>query len=223
MTPSAAWLDYFPALKRLAPDIVDSLVKSSMIVSLPSGSRIYGPGRAPEAFLLLVDGTVRVQQVSENGREIVLYRVRPGEVCLQTFNCLIEGHPYAAEGVAETALEAEMVPAAVFREKVSGDAAFRDLVFAAVARRFADFERLVEEVALTGLEARLARALLRLAAADGTLESTHDALAAEIGSARAVVSRQLAAFARRGLIARTRGRIRILAAPALRALAGETA
>ncbi|MBL9012183.1 MAG: Crp/Fnr family transcriptional regulator [Alphaproteobacteria bacterium] len=188
-----------------------------------AGEVLFRPGDPCRGFVVVRRGTIRVSLSAANGREIVLYRVRPGEVCLQTFNCLIEGHPYAAEGVAETALEAEMVPAAVFREKVSGDAAFRDLVFAAVARRFADFERLVEEVALTGLEARLARALLRLAAADGTLESTHDALAAEIGSARAVVSRQLAAFARRGLIARTRGRIRILAAPALRALAGETA
>ena len=188
-----------------------------------AGEVLFRPGDPCRGFVVVRRGTIRVSLTAANGREIVLYRVRPGEVCLQTFNCLIEGHPYAAEGVAETALEAEMVPAAAFREKVSGDAAFRDLVFAAVARRFADFERLVEDVALTGLEARLARALLRLASADGTLTATHDALAAEIGSARAVVSRQLAAFARRGLIARTRGRIRILAAPALKALAGEAA
>ncbi|MFO1236152.1 MAG: DUF2892 domain-containing protein [Alphaproteobacteria bacterium] len=138
---------------------------------------------------------------------------------------LIEGHPYAAEGVAETALEAEMVPGRLPREGL-GRRRLPAIVFAAVARRHgADFERLVEDVALTGLEARLALALLRLASADGAL-TTRPMTPSPPGSARprAVISRQLAAFARRGLIARTRGGLsRILAAPALKALAGEAA
>lgn len=48
------------------------------------GSRIFGPGQAPESFLLFIEGTIRVQQVAPNGREIVLYRVEAGESCALT-------------------------------------------------------------------------------------------------------------------------------------------
>ena len=57
------------------------MVKGSSVITLPKGSRIYGPGQAPAAYLLLLEGTVRVQQISEGGREIVLYRVTAGESC----------------------------------------------------------------------------------------------------------------------------------------------
>ena len=99
------------------------------------------------------------------------------------------------------------------------DADFRDSIFRAVAHRFEDFEQLVEEVALTGFEARLARALLRLADVDGVVHATHEALAAETGSGRAVVSRQLGEFGRSALVEQARGNIRILARKALEIVA----
>lgn len=155
-----------------------------------------------------------------NGREIVLYRVREGEVCLQTFSCLIENRRYSAEGLAETDLDAEIVAPEAFRTRMAGDENFRDDIFHAVARRFADFEQLVEDVALSGFEARLARALLRLADSGEIVSATHDKLAVETGSGRAVVSRQLQEFSRRNLVTATRGRIRLLDRRRLGELAG---
>jgi CRP/FNR family transcriptional regulator len=73
---------------------------------------------------------------------------------------------------------------------------------------------------MTGIPARLARALLRLMGDDGAVHASHEVLATEIGSAREVVSRQLAGFARSGLIATTRGAIAIVAPEGLRAVAG---
>ena len=99
------------------------------------------------------------------------------------------------------------------------DAAFRARVFGAVAQRFADFERLVEDVALTGFPARLARALLRLAGEGGTVQATHEQLAAETGSGRAVVSRQLGRFAEEGLVELQRGALRLIEPKALTRLA----
>ena len=79
-----------------------------MIVVLPEGSRIFGPGQAPENFLLLVEGTIRVQQVSEGGREIVLYRVSAGESCTPTTACLMGYEEYLAEGIAETTVKTHL-------------------------------------------------------------------------------------------------------------------
>lgn len=192
-------------------------------MKVPRGSVLYRPHEACPGFVVVHQGTVKVSLTAENGREIVLYRVRPGEICLQTFGCLVNGTRYSAEGIAETDLDVEVIPVAEFQTRVAADPAFRQQLFAGVAARFSDLERLVEDVALSSIEERLARALLRLADGDDRLDATHEALAVEIGSAREVVSRQLAALARQGSIEVTRGHIEILDREALEALAHQEA
>jgi CRP/FNR family transcriptional regulator len=79
-------------------------------ISLPKGSRVFAPGEPCPGFVLLDSGTIRVSLAAENGREVVLYRVQPGDVCLQTFSCLINHTTYRAEGVAETDLSGTLLP-----------------------------------------------------------------------------------------------------------------
>lgn len=177
---------------------------------------IFGPGMECPGFLILTEGRIRVTLTGAGGREVVLYRVEPGQVCLQTFSCLIEGHPYGAEGVAETDLKGELVPAGAFRAQMEADAAFRERVLASVALRFTEYQQLVEDVALTGFDARLAKALLRLADGQGHVAATHGALAAETASGRAYVSRRLAEFARRGWVVQQAEGITLLDAGMLR-------
>ncbi|MDV7145837.1 Crp/Fnr family transcriptional regulator [Tropicimonas sp. TH_r6] len=188
---------------------------------LPAGSVLFSPGQECPGFVRLHSGSIRVSLTAENGREVVLYRVAPGGLCLQTFSCLIDGRRYSAEGRAETDIEGEIVPHAAFQRNLAEDAAFRAGVFRAVAERFSDYEQLVEEVALTGFDARLARVLTRLAT-NGVLQMTHESLAAETASGRAFVSRRLAEFERNGIIARRRGEIEILDFVGLERIAQET-
>lgn len=187
----------------------------------PAGTTVFSPGMDCPGYVRLTAGTIRVTLTGAGGRELVLYRVHPGGVCLQTFACLTQGRSYSAHGVAETDIAGEILPHEAFRRALARDPAFRDEVLSAVADRFADFEQLVEDVALTGLDARLARALLRLAPDGGALRITHDALAAETASGRAVVSRRLAAFARKGLVAQRRGVVTLLDLPGLGRIAAD--
>jgi CRP/FNR family transcriptional regulator len=175
-------------------------------IKVPRGTVLFQPEAACQGFVVVRSGTIKVSLTAENGREIVLYRVRPGEVCLQTFGCLVNDSAYSAEGVAETEIEIEVIPPGEFHRRVGSESEFRSALFSAVAARFHDLERLVEDVALSTIAERLARALLRLAQG-GMVDATHEALATEIGSAREVVSRQLAQFARDGLITAARGHI----------------
>ena len=188
-------------------------------MQVPAGTVLFRPDAECTGFVVVHGGSVKVSLTAENGREIVLYRVRPGGICLQTFGCLVNGSRYSAEGVAETDLELEVIPVGEFRRRVAEDAPFREQLFSAVAARFADLERLVEDVALSSVAERLARALLRLAGDCPVIDATHEALATEIGSARAVVSRQLGAFQRDGLIEITRGHITLRNRADLQALA----
>lgn len=176
----------------------------------PAGATLFSPGQECPGFVRVKSGTIRVTLTAANGREMVLYRVRPGDVCLQTFSCLTDGGHYSAEGIAETDVTGEILPNALFQRKMSEDANFRNEVLGAVARRFSDYEQLVEDVALTGFDTRLARTLLRLAGSGDEVVATHDNLATETASGRAFVSRRLAEFSRQGLVELMRGRLRIV-------------
>ncbi|WP_068113317.1 Crp/Fnr family transcriptional regulator [Tropicimonas marinistellae] len=188
---------------------------------LRAGSLLFSPGQECPGFVRLNAGTIRVSLSGENGREVVLYRVAPGELCLQTFSCLLDGRTYSAEGRAETDIDGEILSHGAFQRLLADDAGFRADVFRAVAERFSDYEQLVEEVALTGFDARLARVLIRLAT-HNVLQTTHESLAAETASGRAFVSRRLAEFERRGIITRRRGEIEILDFDGLGRIAQET-
>ncbi|MBO6882932.1 MAG: Crp/Fnr family transcriptional regulator [Marivita sp.] len=163
------------------------------------GQTLFQPGQECPGFLDLTKGSIRMMLTGASGREVVLYRVRPGEVCLQTFSCLVDGHGYGAEGIVEADIEGNLIPAAQFRQQLEDNATFRQKVLSSVALRFAEYQQLVEDVALTGFDARLAKALLRLAD-DGVVHATHAALAAETASGRAYVTRRLAVFAEKGVV-----------------------
>lgn len=190
-------------------------------INLPAGTVLFSPGQVCEHFVVVLSGVVRVMSRSRAGREIVLYRVRPGDVCLQTFGCLTRDQPYSAEGVAETDIEVELMPPAEFHERVSRDAAFRDDLFSAVAQRFADLEGLLNSVTASGFDARLARTLLNLMGEGGRIAATHETLAVEVASGRAAVSRGLGRFASRGLIQVNRGSTVVLAPERLARIADE--
>lgn len=183
---------------------------SAMRLSKPSGEFLFHPGDECPGFVVVRSGCIRVSIASEGGREIVLYRVRPGEVCLQTFSCLIDGRRYQAEGVVEDDLDGELIAPAEFSRRMAGDEEFRQSVLSAVAHRFADFEHVVEMLAFAGLEQRVCEAVVNLAGDCDRLAITHDAIAVEIGSAREAVSRQISALGREGVIEARRGEIRIL-------------
>ena len=120
MTTSAPpWTQQFGGLAALTTEIRQSLTATSARVTLPVGTRIYAPGKAPESFLLLISGTVRVQQISAGGREIVLYRVSGGESCPLTTACLMGYEEYPAEAIAETDIEAIAIPRATFDDLIS--------------------------------------------------------------------------------------------------------
>lgn len=203
------WTIHFPGLRALEPDRAALLVKESRIVAIPEGTLIFGPGQTPENYLLLLKGSVRVQQVSETGREIVLYRVSAGESCALTTACLMGYEDYQAEGVAETATEAVAIPRATFDTLIAQSPAFRQFVFNAFSSRITNLFRLIEEVAFSRIDIRLAHKLVELGGREGRVALTHQQLASELGTAREVISRQINEFQRRGWISASRGEILI--------------
>ncbi len=221
MPTTPEWIAHFPAIARLAADVQRPLTDNAVVIALKSGSRIFGPGQAPDSFILLIEGTVRVQQVSTNGREIVLYRVTAGESCPLTTACLMSYEGYLAEAIAETDIRAAAVPRTTFDGLIATSPEFRQFVFTAFSRRVTDLFRVIDDVAFSRMDIRLAQKLLELASDRNRLDITQQQLAAELGTVREVVGRMLSEFQRRGWVEASRGSIAFCDRPAIERLARE--
>lgn len=217
----ASWIDGFAALGGLDDDIRTYLLTGSNVINAPAQKQLFGPGKPAENFLLLLEGIVRVQKTSANGREIVLYRVAAGESCVMTTACLFSQDDYGAEGIAETDIEAVLIPRAIFDKLVARSSVFRKFVFDAYGERLSELLAIINEIAFSKIDIRLAQRLLRLADSAGQVAATHQALAQELGTAREVITRQLQEFQRRGWIALNRGKIQIDKHSALESLSAE--
>src|SRR5215472_7169926 len=211
------WTEAFTSLGDLSAETRSRLLAGCSIVELPEGTRIFGPGQAPENFLMLLDGSICVQQVAANGREIVLYRVAAGETCALTIACLLGHEDYHAEAVAETDIRAALIRRGLFDELIADSSEFRRFVFTTFSLRVTSLFRLFEEVVFSRVDVRLAQLLARTGSAN--LRATHQSLANELGSAREVVSRLLNEFQRRRWVRLSRGSIEVTDLSALKALA----
>jgi CRP/FNR family transcriptional regulator len=184
------------------------------VVHLKAGHKVFSPGQACSAFLLVKAGSVKVSTTTESGRELLLYRVGPDETCVLTTACLLSASGYDAEGVSETETKAVVIPKALFESLLAQSAAFRHFVFASYGSRLRDLIALVQEVSQRHVDRRLARFLCERGAA-GAIAASHQEIATELGTAREVVSRLLKHFESEGLVRLERRQIVVADMPAL--------
>jgi CRP/FNR family transcriptional regulator len=190
-----ASLPHIPGLEAEALSLIAAAARN---VRVAGGQRVFHPGLACSAFLVVTAGSVRVSTVTDSGRELLLYRVGPGQTCVLTTASLLAHADYDAEGLAETDTEALAIPRPLFEELLARSPAFRGFVFSSYGERLRDLISLVQEVSQRQVDRRLARFLSDRAAAP--IVMTHQEIASELGTAREVVSRLLKQFAGEGLV-----------------------
>ncbi len=180
----------------------------AVAVDFAAGDVIYRPGNSPRGWIVLESGRVKVSLTADTGREVALYRIEAGESCMLTTSALFSGESMLAEAVAETDVRARLIPTPVFERLLAESGEFRRLVLKNYADRVADLVIVIQEALFHAVPQRLAR-LLIAEARGGALATTHQALAAELGTAREVVSRILQRMEREGALSSERGQIRI--------------
>ncbi|AAV94902.1 Crp/Fnr family transcriptional regulator [Ruegeria pomeroyi] len=206
----ASWIDQFKGLGGLPEPLRAELEAGSQIVSVPAGTQIFAPGQSADHLWLLLEGTVKVQQKSETGREVFLYRVHAGESCVLTTACMLAFEDHSAEGTCETDVSAVAIPRRSFDDLIARSPVFREFVFTAYSRRITDLFTLIDDIVFQRMDVRLAARLLELADSDNIVRATHAVLGTELGTAREVVSRTLSEFQRRGWVEQARGELRLI-------------
>src|SRR5574343_1180215 len=210
-------LKLYPALADLSATDLDALLDPGRQMTLPAGSQIFAEHQPCQGFPLVVEGSIKVLKQAPSGRELLLYRVRPGGSCIISSSCLLGHSDYNARGIAESSLTLLALPIPAFTELMLSHAPFRDFVFHLFAERIGELMQLVEEVAFARLDQRLAK--LILARNEATLNVTHQQLADELGSVREIVSRLLKGFASQGLVSLGREQVAVVDREGLEKLA----
>lgn len=188
---------------------LSSIRQHAQQMTLPPGQTVFRQGDDCANYLFVLSGSVKVFSRAENGREVILYRVRNGESCTLTTACLFAHNPYPAEGITETETTALAIPREIFNTGLAESELFRKMVFDQYAKRLADVIGLVEQLSFGRIDIRLARLLLQMSRDTSNITITHQAIATELGSAREVVSRQLKTFEQQQLLELKRGNITI--------------
>lgn len=221
MTPREI-LERFAFFERAPKGFQEEVLASSERVSLPAGFHPFQEGGGCPGVAFVGVGDVRVYKVSSEGREVTLYHVGPGETCLLTLNAAMGTSLYPASAVVEAPVEAVAVPVESFRSWVRRHDAMSVFVFEQMAHRISDLMALIHEVVFRRMDRRVADYLASQYAGlapGAVLETTHGAIAAELGSAREVVSRVLKELEREGAVMLGRGHIELLDRDLLRRLA----
>lgn len=197
------------------------LREAARLRTVPKGSILHAGERDCTGLLLLQSGQLRVYSLSSEGREITLYRLLPGELCLFSAPCVLHSIQFDVTIVAEQEAQLWLIPAEVYQNLMEQSAAVANVTNEIMGRRFSEVMWLLEQILWQSMDRRLAALLLEERALNGTatLKITHEALANHLGTAREVVTRMLRYFQSEGLVRLSRGSVELLDAEALQKLA----
>ncbi len=191
-------------------------------ISIEKNSYIFQKNSRSEYIALLGQGKARVYVVGDNGREVTLYHVSPGESCPINILSALLNQNIPAIAVAETESQAVIFRASQFMQWVSEHHVIRQYVLESISLRLVSVLTLMEDLKFRKLDQRLAEYLILQFSTSNqrppVIESTHEKIAAELGSAREVISRLLREFERVGSIKLARGRIILIRESALHKL-----
>ena len=191
---SAAWL---------------SILDNAQVMDAPAKTTLATVGSSCTNFMLLLNGTVRIYQDDDNGREMTLYRIAPGDVCLMSLNSLIHDRPFRANAKAESSIRMILFSAEDFHQAMKVSDAFRMLILSSLVDTVCTMVQSFYDTAFEPLDMRLACLLGRLfeRAGSDTLDITHQELSLELGTTREVISRLLKKLEQQQCIILKRGKI----------------
>jgi len=206
----------YPILSQLPADLQDSLQQKGSMLEAFAGQVLFAADSPFQRLPLPVNGVARMVKPVRGGRELVLYRVHPGDVCFLTAVSLLSGNRYPGQLISETSMTGVWLPLEVFQHIVENSQPFRRFVFAFLAEQLTDLMNLIDEIISEQLDQRLALVLIRKGS---RIQTTHQMLADEVGTVREVVSRILKQFETRGILVLGRRKIWIKNPQALHEIA----
>jgi len=202
-------LTFWPKLEETQKNI---LLNNIAEKNFSKNDNIYSADEECLGVLLIKSGVLRVFILSEDGREVTLYRLYPGDTCILSASCILNSMSFEVHISADEDTKVLLINIAAFGKVTKENVYAENFSLRNAMERFSEIMYAIEEVLFSSIEKRLANFLLEEAdrIGDNKLKITHDQIAKNIGSAREVVTRMLKVFHEEGLIEQSRGKIKIL-------------
>lgn len=196
------------------------ICQNSHTFTYPMGKNIHN-GNECSGVIFVHTGSLRLYMMSEEGKEITLYRLHSGDMCMLSASCVLEAITFDVFVDAESESECYVISGPAFAAVSERNPCIKIFALETAVGRFSDVMWVMQQILFMSMDKRLAIFLLDEAARTNcdTITLTHGQIARYMGSAREVVSRMLKYFANEGLVEASRKGIRILDKKRLRTLA----
>ena len=213
--------EVFPFWSALSDEQRTNLLRSTQKISFERGTNIHDGGECT-GIILVKSGSLRVYMLSEDGKEVTLYRLFAGDISILSASCVLNSITFDVFVDAEEDSECVIVGGCAFAELCENSHEAQVFALESALACFSDVMWVMQQILFMSLDKRLAIFLLDELAQQGgdTIKLTHEQIAKYMGSAREVVSRMVKYFATEGIVESSRGGIRVLDKPKLRRIAG---
>ncbi len=201
----------FPVWDKLSDTQQNRILGSLTCRDIQKGTVIHNGGMDCTGLLLVKSGQLRAYILSDEGREITLYRLFDRDICLFSASCMLRSVQFDITIEAEKDTSLWIVPPEVYREIMEESAPAANYTNELMAARFSEVMWRMEQVMWKSMDKRIAAFLLEEAAIEGTarLSLTHETIARHLGTHREVVTRMLRYFQEEGLVKLSRGAVEL--------------
>ncbi|MBQ2450781.1 MAG: Crp/Fnr family transcriptional regulator [Lachnospiraceae bacterium] len=203
--------DCFPFWNTLSDNDKDFLCTHSSEVYFDKEQAVHNNTECTGLYIVK-SGRLRLYMLSEDGKEITLYRLAPGEVCMLSASCVLQSITFDVYIDAEIPSECYMINAAAFHTISEKIPAVKIFALETAVSRFSDVMWILQQIVFMSMDKRLAIFLYDEILSNGTdtITMTHDQIARHLGTAREVITRMLKHFAADGILNVTRKGIHII-------------
>ena len=211
---------YFPIWSKLTDDQRQRISQRVMRREVKKGTLLHDGSNECTGLLLVRAGQLRAYILSDEGREITIYRLFDRDMCLFSASCIMRSIQFDITVEAEKDTELWLIPPDVYQSVMNESAAVANYTNEVMATRFSEVMWLMEQIMWKSLDKRLAAFLAEESAIEGseTLKLTHETIAKHLGSHREVITRMLRYFQSEGWVKVSRGTVEILDMDALDSL-----
>ncbi len=213
--------EYIPVWSKLSPAQQGLLTASAAKKSAPKGTVIHNGSVDCTGLLMIQSGQLRAYILSEQGREITVYRLFERDLCLFSASCIMRSIQFDITIEAEKDTTFLLIPSELYKGILEESAPLANFTNEVMATRFSEVMWLMEQVLWKSFDKRLAGFLLEEAAIEQTnrLSMTHETIGNHLGNPREVVTRMLKYFQNEGLVRLSRGTVELLDVTKLQTLA----
>jgi CRP/FNR family transcriptional regulator len=202
--------------QQVFPDIyeretVEAILEIGKLKKLRADDWMVDIGDPIVYMPLLLKGQLRILREDEEGHELLLYYIRPGETCAMSLTCCSGNAVSNVRAVAEEDSELLLLPIQIIDEWTTKYPSFKSFILKTYQKRFEELLNTIDSIAFHNLDDRLSHLLKQKSEKEGSeLKTTHQELANQLNSSREVISRLLKQMERKGKIQMGRNKITLL-------------